>query len=138
MAKTSPKQQASLGQSLKELTDTVAGQMAKGVRPQAIIDQLIKRGWPEMTARQFVANSHLKSGELRMVSLERRTRTRNYRLWLLRSLLILVNSLVIIAVGVHVQDIYLGLFHFTMGVLLFIFVSLDFLSGISDWFRHRL
>jgi hypothetical protein len=136
MAKSSL-QKSSAGKSLKEITESVARQLAQGARPQNVIDQLIRRGWPESYARQFVANASPKSRALQEYTLERRSSSRRYQLVLLRSLLLIILGLAIIIIGIDAPNVYLGLFQFTAGVLLCIFESIDLLSGLADWVHHR-
>ena len=125
------------GLSLKEIKDRVTAQLSRGLALDSIITQLIERGWPEPTARRFVM-SLLPSREfLREKEFEQRSALKDNYKRMLRGLLCVILGLVIIAVGLGMQNVANGLYHFTMGVMLIVFESHDFAAGLSGWFRDH-
>jgi hypothetical protein len=133
MDKPTPSQ----GQSLRDLSDSIARQRACGVKPGDLTHQLIERGWPEVTARQFVANAAQMAGALREQSAERRAAARPHKQRALRGLFCILLGFAIIVVGLNHTDASAGLYCFAMGVLLCIFESIDCLAGLTGWWRHR-
>jgi hypothetical protein len=133
------------GKSLKELTALIAKQLARGAKPQTLINQLIARGWPEATARQFVSNARRAHLQRALEAFdthntaqgEPERQIREYRRRILRGLLCSLIGLALIVVGLGMHDTSNGLYHFSMGVVLTVFESLDLLNGLSAWWRHR-
>ena len=128
------------GQSLKELSESIARQLAKGTKPQTLIGQLVARGWPEVSARQFVANARQTLSVFEVNPGELDERTKNVRLYkrrIIRGLVLTLIGIVTIVVGLGMRDASASLYHFAMGVILTVFEALDFLSGVSGWMQYR-
>ena len=124
-------------QSLRELSDLIARQRVRGVKPDDLVQQLVTRGWPEITARQFVANAGQAAGALREQRAERSDAAKPYKQRAARGLFCVILGFAIIVVGLNQTDASAGLYHFAMGVLLCVFESIDFLAGLTGWWRHR-
>ena len=114
--------------SLKELTESVAQQLAAGVDRDALTRSLVERGWPERAARRFVAGVRAAPA-----AVAQRQRARHERWRIARGLLLLALGAAVIAAGLALGDPSGSLFVFSAGVILSVFGLLDFLSGISAW-----
>ena len=125
-----------MGDTLKEITESVARQKANGAPAERIVRRLIERGWPEASARQFVMNVHAERA-LYGEAGERRALARQGRLRALRGFVCILIGLVLIVVGLSLSDVFQGLYHFAIGILLCIFESIDFMSGVTVWWRNR-
>ncbi len=152
------------GSTLSEITQSIARLKSSGTPADRIVSQLMERGWPETSARQFVAN--VRSGAARgegtegadgeaarardraagrggaergdaLSITERREEARYYRLRTLRGLVCFVMGLAIIVVSLCAVDPYEGLFLFAVGVLLCTIEAIDFLWGVMGWWRNR-
>ncbi|HEY3291158.1 MAG TPA: hypothetical protein VGK87_13605 [Anaerolineae bacterium] len=119
--------------SLKELKYSIIKQLTSGVEQGSVIQQLIERGWPEVSARHFVAglvprvlvNQAIAAHPAQMV---------NHGKWrALRGLAFMSAGLVIIIIGLALRDPSISLFTFSTGVIMGVFGLLDLLFGISDW-----
>jgi hypothetical protein len=117
--------------TLKDLTHTVARQLAAGHSQEHVIQQLIARGWPAASAQQFVANARRISGMYRAAATERVLALRHCRGRILRGLLGLLVGLSIGAFGLSLADTSTSLFLFAVGVILCVFGVVDFLFGLS-------
>src|SRR5512141_1563097 len=84
--------------SLKEITDSVIRQKINGTPTEAIVSQLIARGWPELTARQFVTNVS-SNGAVQIDLGERYAVLKGYLIRMVRGFVCLILGLVIVVVG---------------------------------------
>lgn len=125
-----------LGNTLKEITESVIRQKAKGTPVECLVRQLTQRGWPETAARQFVNNIQAER-VLQSAPHERNALVRQCQLRTLRGFICVIIGLVIIMAGLSSNDAYEGLYYFAMGVLLCTFEAIDFMSGIVGWWRNR-
>jgi hypothetical protein len=125
-----------LGNTLKEITESVARQRAKGTPVDRIVRQLTQRGWPETAARQFVNAIQVEHVPQRPPD-ERDMLVRQCQFRALRGFICVIIGLVIIMAGLLSSDAYEGLYYFAMGVLLCTFEAIDFMSGILGWWRNR-
>lgn len=117
--------------TLHELTRSVAGQLAAGESVEGVVQQLVARGWPEVSAREFVVNAsqstsmaRASAGESRAVKLHNRQRIG-------RGALLILGGAAISALGLSLPDASASLFLFAVGILLAVFGTLDFLFGLS-------
>ena len=124
------------GHTLKEITEFVLRQKAQGAPAESIVRRLTQRGWPEATARRFVSNVQINAATQRKHN-EPHAPAGHYWRRILRGLICILIGLGIVVAGLSSSDAYLGLYYFAMGVLLCIFETIDFLSGILDWWRNR-
>lgn len=127
----------SRGHSLRDLSISIATQLARGAQPDDLVRQLVGRGWPEVTARQFIANAGHLSGVLLEQANERRAAARPHKQRAIRGLLCTIAGFGIAIIGLNSPDVSAGIYHFAVGVILCIFESIDCLSGLSGWWRHR-
>ena len=125
-----------LGNTLKEITESVARQKVNGTSIDRIVHQLTRRGWPEAAARQFVNNIQVEHVRQRPPG-ERRMQVRQCQFRTLRGFICIIIGLIIIMAGLSSSDAYQGLYYFAMGVLLCTFEAIDFMSGILGWWRNR-
>lgn len=133
MVNTTP----SRGTSLKDIRDAISEQLARGTRPEVVINQLIKRGWPEISARRFVESTSQTCVEAPAGSQERQVECQRCVRCALRGLLCTIIGFALIVVGLWMEDVPNGIFHFTGGVLLCVFEIHDLLAGISGWIHNR-
>jgi hypothetical protein len=130
-------QPPSAGQSLKALSEQVARQLAAGKAPDVLIDQLIQRGWPEVTARQFVTNAKHLSATYRAGAAERNSTSQRYRQQALRGFLWSILGACIAAISFTMCDVTCGFCHFAFGIGLFVVEFLDMCTGLCSWRRVR-
>jgi small-conductance mechanosensitive channel len=122
--------------SMQELTNVVTRQLAAGKTQDEVIQQLVQRGWPMVSARQFVANLGSPSGAVQNTVRQRRTLTLHGKWRLLRGILLIVTGMVTVGAGLAVSDLSTSLFIFAVGVILFVFGLLDFLFGLSTYLER--
>ena len=113
---------------MKDLTETVTQQLAAGTDREAIVNYLVQRGWPETSARRFVANVRVTPS-----AIMHRQSVQHGRWRIVRGLLLILLGVAIIAAGLALDDPSASLFVFSVGVILSVFGLLDFLFGISAW-----
>jgi hypothetical protein len=126
-----------VGQTLQDLYESVAGQLARGKSPRALIDQLVARGWPQPTAQQFVANAGYKSTLYKALTAERTCTVQQYKRQALRGVLLSLLGIGIVVLSMSVPSMALGFCQFALGVGLCIVGSLDMSAGLSGWRRNR-
>ena len=138
-----------------------------GTPVDLIVSQLVERGWPESSAKQFVANikmnteRDLAGGEnagytvpgrdeplyrtvkrnstraSKLSDAERHEEMRYSRLRVLRGLICVIIGLSIIIASLTEGDPYVGLFLFAIGVLLCTLEAIDIVFGITGWWKNR-
>jgi hypothetical protein len=122
-------------ESLPTLTRSVRAQLAAGQSRGEVVQQLVGRGWPLASARQFVANAANgavdTAGEVAALPLERHPHITLRRLRVLRGALLIVLGVCIAAGGLALSDSAASLYLFAVGVILGVFGLLDFLFGLS-------
>jgi hypothetical protein len=121
--------------SLQELQSAVVRQLVAGADQRSVIQQLIERGWPEVSARKFVSNlaqtSASTTGRIEMSHSEHAAHHGRWRA--LRGLILILVGMVIMGAGLALRDPSFSLFTFAVGVILAVFGLLDLLFGISVW-----
>lgn len=125
-------------QTLRELTDSVNQQLSHGVSSDVVVKQLLDRGWPEVTARQFVANAARNAGAATQdagSSAERRQIAELYKRRMFRGLAWTLGGLAITLVSLDLARYNGGVSFFCFGAILFGFI--DFLTALAGWWRYR-
>ena len=103
-------------------------QLAAGTDRTVVVKGLVERGWPEVSARRFVANVRVTP-----LAASRRQGAQHERWRVARGLLLMLLGAVVVAAGLALDDPSASLFVFSAGVILSVFGLLDFLFGISAW-----
>lgn len=119
--------------SLKELKHTIISQLSTGVDQGSVIQQLIERGWPEVSARHFVASliPGIVTGQAIAAHPAHVVDHGKWRA--LRGIVFICAGLVIMVIGLAIREPSISLFTFAVGVILGVFGLLDLLFGISAW-----
>ena len=155
------------GSTLSEITQSIAHMKLCGIPVDLIVRQLVERGWPESSARQFVANVKMDTERdfaggqnagytipgrdeplyktvrrnstraSKLSDAERHEEMRYSRLRVLRGLMSIIIGLSIIVVSLTEGDPYVGLFLFAIGVLLCTLEAIDIAFGIAGWWKNR-
>jgi hypothetical protein len=122
-------------QSLKELNNFVIRELVRGRSQDALVQHLTSRGWPQASARQFVANAARLSNEYREVNRERRWVINHCKSRMLRGLLWTVAA---IGITIISHDMgHVSVFASIVFFLSILFGFLDFLYGLAGWWRTR-
>jgi hypothetical protein len=124
------------GNTLKEISAAIARQKARGTSAECIVRQLVQRGWPEASARQFVNNIQVQQPVPELPD-DNKALRHQYQWRTLRGVLCVIIGFIIINAGLSSSDVYQGLYYFAMGVLLCVFETIDFMTGILGWWRNR-
>ena len=132
-----PDPSATAPRSLKELPAGVVRQLAAGKSQELIIQQLIARGWPEISARHFVANAAPNAKEHNVVdnSEERVVVAELFRRRMIRDVWLLAVSLglMLAVVNFFPAMTALALFFLSMTV----FSCIDFIVALLGWTKNR-
>lgn len=124
--------------TLQELTRSVYRQLAMGMSRSDVMQQLIARGWPEVTAQQFVTNAAQSVIPLRPEDTEEKERQYMAKLLRRRAALDLLLTAVC-ALGSFVAFVLvtslhaLAFFFLSMGILSLI----DLLLSFIGWWHIR-
>jgi hypothetical protein len=125
------------GLSMQELNDLIDRELQQGSSQDSVTGILIARGWPEVTARQFVARA-AQSAPARPAPIkveERQSAILVYKRRMLRGLLWMLGGFVISVASLSLVRSNGG------GSLVFfgamIFGVIDFLAGFVGWWRCR-
>ena len=135
--------------TLQEITNLVSKQLAAGQGHDVIIQQLVTRGWPEVTARHFVVNaaqtthspqsvqsqSAQHAGEDDRDDEERAIVAEMYRRRMIRGLVWALTGLFTLAMFFSVSQALGGVSLFFMAAV--IFGTVDFVVGLIGWWRNR-
>ena len=126
--------------TLKELTDNVKSQISRGVGVDSTMRQLLRRGWPEASARQFVlriAHATAEAEGTTPAELEQRyadARSGLQRMW--RGLAMLIISVALSVLGLAFAQMA-GMILFSGAVILGAFATIITLTGLSQWLENR-
>ena len=122
---------------MKELTAIVVRQLAAGKSQELVSQQLIARGWPEISARHFVSNAAPTASEHNAVDNpeEREVMVEVYRRRMIRDLIMIVASLVLMLVVVKLFPEYGVLALFLLGMTAL--STIDFIVALWGWSRNR-
>ena len=125
--------------SFQELTRAIVTQLNQGVSQADVIVQLVARGWPEVSANEYVTRQAVIAGNMRRKSendgdvkhyyaMVYKRRMKRGLLWTLGGLAISLASLSLAQTGGAASFIFFGA----------IIVSvIDFLAGLVGWLRVR-
>ena len=136
------------GTTLKDIRQSIALQKVRGEPVERIIRQLMARGWPEVSARHFVANVQVSitarstargvARDAEVVESSQRKAHVRYCQWrVLRGMICIILGLAMIMVGLLASDVFEGLALFAVGVMLCTVETIDFAYGIRGWWRNR-
>ena len=125
--------------SLQELTGAVVKQLVAGRSQETVIRQLVNRGWPEVSARHFVANLAQTASQHRDRDggddEERVIMAELYRRRMLRDLVLSVvccGAMFVLFIFVRTVPA-LTLFVLSMAV----FSLVDLITALVGWWRYR-
>ncbi|MCL5999401.1 MAG: hypothetical protein M1546_25565 [Chloroflexi bacterium] len=132
--------------TLQEVTNLVSRQLAAGQGRDVIIQQLVTRGWPEVSARHFVTNAAQTAhspqsqaaqhaGEDARDDEERAVVAELYRRRMIRGLVWALTGLFTLAMFFNVSQALGGVSLFFMAAI--IFGAVDFVVGLIGWWRNR-
>jgi len=132
-----PEPTAIAPRSLKEVTAGVVRQLAAGKSQELVIQQLIARGWPEISARHFVANAAPNAKEHNVVdnSEEQVVVAELFRRRMIRDAWLSAVSLglMLAVVNFFPAMTALALFFLSMTV----FSCIDFIVALLGWTKNR-
>ncbi len=125
-------------QTLKELSDSIARQLAGGKSHGDAVQELIDRGWPEVTARQFVANAEHLSDVYKEIADECRCAGEECKRNMLRGLLWVAAGFAIVFASLLLENLAVSFIAFAIGVLVMIVEAFDFIHGFNGWWAQRM
>ena len=127
--------------SLSQLTELVKAQLTKGLGAEHMIHQLVLRGWPEVTARQFVLHTAqsiaTETGITAAEAEERRQGMRGGLKRVVSGAIMLMIALAIAALGLALAQTGSGFFIFAPGVILGAFAIVFLITGLEGWFINH-
>ena len=125
-----PTQTLAQPRSLKELTSTLVKQLASGTSQELLISQLIERGWPEVSARHFIANIAQTASQHNDVDEVREIVAAQFRSRIIRDLIIglIFFGLVLLSMTFFEALDMLALFFFGMSVYSFVDMVIAFIG----------
>ena len=128
-----PSEMPSPQQSLQTLTDSITRQIADGISHEALIQQMVQQGWPEVSAKRFVLNVARAANKHRRIGSEERVDKAKARM--VRGLLWLLAGVAVLLVSLEVP-------HLTGGIpLLYVFAIVggffDFFLGLLTWYEEQ-
>ena len=132
----SPTQSSTGTRSLQELSGAVVKQLVAGRPQETVVKQLVQRGWPEVSARHFVANAAQAASQHR----EENDEERAYIAELFRRRMLRDLVLTVICCG---ATFVLYDFAHTMPALPLFFLSMtvfslvDLITALVGWWRYR-
>jgi hypothetical protein len=133
-----PQDASTQPQTLKVLSDTIARQLAGGKSHKAAIQALVERGWPEVSARQFVANAEHLSDVYKAIAEECRCQGEECKRLMLRGVLWVVAGVCIVVLGLMLENMAVSFILFAVGVIVAIVESIDFMHGVTGWWEQIL
>jgi hypothetical protein len=122
---------------MKEVTAGVMRQLAAGKSQELVIQQLIERGWPEVSARHFVANAAPNAKEHNAVENgeEREVLAELYRRRMIRDVWLAVVSLGLMLAVVNFFPTLTAMALFFLSMTVFSFI--DFVVALLGWTKNR-
>jgi hypothetical protein len=119
--------------TMSELSALVADELTRGQSREDVVELLVRRGWPQVSAQHFVDNKAQQLVGLQKSSSESAAAARMYRRKMVRGLLWAIAG---ITLTVAMYRTARGSTHVIWwGVVLFGFV--DFVTGLIGWLSHR-
>jgi hypothetical protein len=125
-------------QTLRELSDSIARQLAGGKNHGDAVQELVERGWPEVSARQFVANAEHLSGVYKAIAEECRCQGEECKRLMLRGVLWAIAGVCIVVLALMLENMALSFILFALGVIVAIVESIDFMHGVTGWWEQVL
>jgi hypothetical protein len=118
--------------TLKEITGKMIRQLASGVSQEKLIVQLKARGWPEVSARQFVANLAQTALQHDDVDDERDAHIEQLRRRILRDfiLVLITSTMMFLSITFFATFSLIGLFFLGMSLYAFIDMILAYILYI--------
>ncbi len=123
--------------TFKELNHFIINELLRGVSEESALKQLVKRGWPEVTARQFVANAVRQTHEYREKDQARKLQffTNRARIRIIRGIIWIVAGLAILLMAGDVTSLSGLMAVFFAGAI--VFGCMDLWAGLQGWRRTR-
>jgi hypothetical protein len=122
--------------TMSELSSLVADELARGQSREDVVTLLVRRGWPEVSARHFVENKAQKLPTQRESSRESTVTAEMYRRKMIRGLIWTVVGVILTAVMYRASSSTGSSMYFIWwGTVLFGLV--DFVTGLIGWLSHR-
>ncbi|MCL4507432.1 MAG: hypothetical protein M1434_00350 [Chloroflexi bacterium] len=125
-----PTQSLAQPRTLKELTSTLVKQLAAGTSQELLISQLVERGWPAVSARQFIANVAQTASQHNDVDEERENDAAQFRSRIVRDLImgLICFGLMLLSMSFFEGQDMLALFFFGMSVYAFVDMLVAFIG----------
>lgn len=142
-APVTPEATTTPGLSMQELRSLILQELKQGRTQEAAADVLVARGWPEVTAQQFVvrtalsieATAPVRQDSARVAWRDRQVSIRVYKRRMVRGLLWMLGGIAISLASANLVQSYSGGTFMFLGTMLF--GMIDFLAGLIGWWRSR-
>jgi hypothetical protein len=121
--------------TLQEVTGSVIRQLMNGKSQEFVIGQLVARGWPEVSARTFVANAARNAKGHHEPDEERQAIAEYYRRRTRRSFVLSIVSLAITLVAFSLSGVWQTLSFISLSMT--VYVVVDFVVALIAWLRYR-
>lgn len=128
--KLSPKQQ----EELRYLAEAVTREIVGGKHPESLIKKMIKQGWSEEAAREFVVPIWRAVYEIKQSPEWKRALAEKHKKRMTRGLLLAVAGIVITGLTYSCASEG-GYYMICWGAILFGLI--DFAVGLVNWLRYR-
>ena len=127
------------GLSMAELRDMVAHELRQGSSQESAAGILVARGWPDITARQFVARTAQNVEVITQAEPsetdKRQAAIMVYKRRMVRGVLWMIGGIAIYVASLNIVRSYNGGSFVFFGSI--IFGIIDFLAGFVGWWRSR-
>jgi hypothetical protein len=122
--------------TMSGLSSLVTDELARGQSREDVVALLVRRGWPEVSARHFVDNKVQQLDRQRKPSQENAVTAEMYRRRMIRGLVWTIVGVVLTIIMYRSANSAGGTYIIWWGAVLFGVV--DFAVGLVGWLNHRL